>query len=140
MFQLVRLVQSWSELLDSSQYVGAVFFDLKKAFDKVWHAGLLAKLAAVGVSGSAFLMFEDFLSQRFQRNVGACVSTELSPSAGVPQGAILSPLLFLVYVNDLPDAVSAGEANLFADDTPVYVADRDPCSLEQHLQVAVDEV
>ena len=77
-FQLVRLVQSWSELLDSSQYVGAVFFDLKKAFDKVWHAGLLAKLAAVGVSGSAFLWFEDFLSQRYQRTVvGTCVSTEL---------------------------------------------------------------
>ena len=58
----------------------------------------------------------------------------------MPQGAILSLLLFLVYVNDLPDAVPAGEANLFAEDTSVYVADRDPCSLEQHLQVAVDEV
>ena len=100
------------------------FLTSKKAFDKVWHAGLLAKLAAVGVSGSAFLWFEDFLSQRFQRTVvGTCVSTELSPSAGVPQGAILSPLLFLVYVNNLPDAVSADEANLFAGDTSVYIAD-----------------
>ena len=74
---------------------------------------------------------------------GTSLSTgrvDLTPSAGVPQGAILSPLLFLVYVNDLPDAVSAGEANLFADDTSVYVADRVPCSLERRLQVAVDEV
>ena len=101
-----------------------MFFDLKKAFDKVWHAGLLAKLAAGGVSESAFLWLEDFLSQRFQRSVvGTCVSTELSPSAGVPQGAILSPLSFLVYVNNLPDAVSADEANLFAGDTSVYIAD-----------------
>ena len=140
-FQLVRLVQSWSDLLDNSQFVGAVFFDLKKAFDKVWHAGLLSKLSAAGVSGSAFLWFEDFLTRRTQRTVvGSSVSAELSPSAGVPQGAILSPLLFLVYVNDLPGALSAGEANLFADDTSVYVADRDLRCLQRRLQTAVDEV
>ena len=130
-----------SELLDNSQFVGAVFFDLKKAFDKVWHAGLLSKLSAAGVSGSAFLWFEDFLTRRTQRTVvGPSVSAELSPSAGVPQGAILSPLSFLVYVNDLPGAVSAGEANLFADDTSVYVADWDLRCLQRCLQTAVDEV
>ena len=86
----------------------------------------MSKLSAAGVSGSAFLWFEDFLTRRTQRTVvGSSVSAELSPSAGVPQGAILSPLLFLVYVNDLPGAVSAGEASPFTNDTSVYVADRD---------------
>ena len=56
--QLIRLVQSWSSALDASQYVATVFFDLKKAFDRVWHQGLLAKLAAVGVSGDALLWFK----------------------------------------------------------------------------------
>ena len=126
-FQLLRLVQSWSEMLASSEYVGAVFFDLKKAFDKVWHAGLLRKLAAAGVSGPAFLWLEDFLSERSQRTVvGNSISDALSPFAGVPQGAILSPLLFLVYVNDLPAAVPSGEANLFADDSSVYATRKEP--------------
>ena len=140
-FQLIRLVQSWSELLDTSHYVGAVFFDLKKAFDKVWHKGLLAKLAAAGVSDSALCWFRDFLSNRtHQTVVGNSFSSPLAPSAGVPQGAILSPLLFLVYVNDLPAVVSGGEINLFADDTSVYTASKDPQSLQRQLQQAVDAV
>ena len=140
-FQLLRLVQSWSEMLDGSEYVGAVFFDLKKALDKVWHAGLLRKLAAAGVSGPAFSWLEDFLSERSQRTVvGTSISDALSPFAGVPQGAILSPLLFLVYVNDLPAAVSSGETNLFADDTSVYVTHKDPQCLQHQLQMSVDEI
>ena len=125
-FNIVRLIQSWSELLDRSNYIGAVFFDLKKAFDKVWHAGLLRKLAAAGVSGPAFSWFQDFLSARSQQTVvGASISDALPISAGVPQGGILSSLLFIVYVNDLPAAISKGEAKLFADDTSEYVAHKD---------------
>ena len=139
-FQLVRLVQQWSEILDASQYVGAVFFDLQKAFDKVWHSGLLAKLQATGITGRALAWFQDFLSHRCQCTlVGRAMSSELTPSAGVPQGAILSPLLFLLYVNDLPDAVSSGEANLFADDTSLFVSGKDPVALNQHLQQAINE-
>ena len=102
--------------------------------------GLLRKLAAAGVSGPAFSWLEDFLSERSQRIVvGTSISDALSPFAGAPQGAILSPLLFLVYVNDLPAAVSSGEANLFADDTSVYVTHKDPQCLQHQLQASVDE-
>ena len=95
-YQLLRLVQQWSELLDSGEYVGAVFFDLQKAFDMVWHKGLLAKLQATGICGNAFSWLEDFLSHLIQRTlVGRAMSQDLPLSDGVPQGAILSPLLFL---------------------------------------------
>ena len=116
-FQLLRLVQRWSELLDKSCYVGTVFFDLCNAFDKVWHRGLIAKLKATGVSDEALAWFLNYRSHRTQRTiVGRTLSSVLPLSAGVPQGAILSPLLFLLYVNDFPTAVPSGETNLFADD------------------------
>ena len=107
----------------------------------MWHVGILPKLAATGVSGPAFSWFQDFLSARSQRTVvGASISDALPISAGVPQGGILSSLLFIVYVNDLPAAILKGEANLFADDTSVYVAHKDTQCLQHHLQAAVDEV
>ena len=65
--QLLRLVQEWSSALDSGKYVGVVFFDIKKAFDRVWHDGLLCKLQSLGVSGSALQWFHSFLSNRQQR-------------------------------------------------------------------------
>ncbi len=138
--QLLRLVQQWSEILDKSCYVGAVFFDLRKAFDKVWHDGLLAKLKAAGVSGKAFDWFTDFLVNRMQCTmVGREMSRDLALHAGVPQGAILSPLLFLIYVNDFPHAVQAGNSNLFADDTSLFVSSNDSAILERRLQDAIDQ-
>ena len=117
------------------------FFDLKKAFDKVWHVRLIAKLTAVGASDSALCWFQIFLSNRtHQTVVGNSFSSALSHSAGIPQGAILSPLLFLVFVNDLPTVVSDGEINLFADDTSVYTTSKVLPTLQQQLQAAVDAV
>ena len=85
--------------------------------------------------------FKIFLSNRtHQTVVGNSFSSALSPSAGVCQGAILSPLLLLVYVNDSPTVVSDGELNLFADETSVYTASKDVPILQQQLQAAVDAV
>ena len=138
--QLVRLVQQWSDALNDSQHVGIVFFDLRKAFDRVWHRGLLAKLYASGVRGPAFAWFESYLSGRRQRTrVAEAVSDPESLFAGVPQGAILSPLLFIIYVNDITNATSAS-VNLFADDTSSFLTDSDPARLCVRLQAAVDSL
>ena len=119
--QLIRLTQEWSDAVDKGQYTGCVFFDLRKAFDRVWHLGLLAKLRAAGIKGAALQWFASFLSGRHQATlVGGSVSPYAALHAGVPQGAILSPLLFSVYMNDIP---FGGTTNLFAYDTSSYVID-----------------
>ena len=95
---LIRLVQEWSTTMDSSQYVGVVFLDIKKAFDRVWLPGLLHKLQAVGVRGKALLWFKSFLFGPQQRTVVGC---SLSPienlHAGVPQGTILSSAFLTLH-------------------------------------------
>ena len=97
--------------------IALCFFDLAKAFDTVWHRGLLAKLHLVfGVSGPALSWLESYLSSRSQFvSVLSINSDPLPVSSGVPQGSILGPLLFVAYVNDLP-SIDPG-VSLFADDT-----------------------
>ena len=95
----------------------ANFLDISEVFDKVWHEGLIFKLESIGISGN---LFKSFLSNRFQRVVlnGHCSSW--SPVlAGVPQGFILGPLLFLIYINDLPENLQS-TVKLFADDTSLF--------------------
>ena len=101
--------------------VGTVFFDIKKAFDRVWIPGLLRKLNSVGVRRDALAWFESFLSNWRQCTmVGGALSTVSILHAGVPQGGILSPLLFSLYLNDIVHCTPA-DINLFADDTSTYV-------------------
>ena len=126
--------------MDSSEYVGVVFLDIKKAFDHVWHGGLLRKLSSFGVEGRALDWFRAFLTGRGQRVVvGSAVSEIASLKAVVPQGAILSPLLFLAYMNEIVDATSAS-TNLFADDTSIFVADKSSTALQSRLQVVVSDL
>ena len=100
--QLARITQEWSQLIDQSGYVGALFFDLKKAFDRVWHTGLIAKIDAAGIRGAALKWLKRFLSDRQQlTTVNGCTSSPAPVGAGVPQGAMLSPLLFSVYLHDI---------------------------------------
>ena len=83
--QLIRLVQQWSEAVDKGSYVGVIVFDLKKAFDKVWHAGLLAKLENLGVCGNALSWIQSYLAGRSQCTTVAGVTSEFADlHAGVP--------------------------------------------------------
>ena len=95
----------------------ANFLDISKVFDKVWHERLLFKLERIGISANLLSLLNSFLSNRFQRVVlnGQCSSWS-SVLAGVLQGSILGPLLFLIYIKDLLENLQS-TVKLFADDT-----------------------
>ena len=96
---------------------------MSKAFDKVWHEGLLYKLRSMGISGKLYKPLENYLSGRFQKVVlnGQTSSWRL---AWVPQGSILCPLLFLIYINDLTNELKSN-AKFFADDTSLFTIVKD---------------
>ena len=109
--------------------VRSVFLHISKAFDKVWHDGIIYKLTQNGISANFLILLEDFLKERKQRVVlNGQVSTWKNINAGVPQGSILSPLLFLTCINDLTEGFTTN-VKLFADDTSFFSCDTSLSSL-----------
>ncbi|MCG7879157.1 MAG: reverse transcriptase domain-containing protein, partial [Candidatus Thiodiazotropha endolucinida] len=125
-YQLLHTYHTFCEAVDSGKEVRAVFCDITKAFDRVWHKGLLHKLKNIGCSDPVLNWFTSYLSGRRQRVVinGKC-SGWAPVEAGVPQGSILGPLLFLVYINDIVKNISCS-IRLFADDTSLYIVVEHP--------------
>ena len=114
----------------------AVALDIFKAFDRVWHAVLLHKLKSYGISGQMFGLISFFLSNRRLRVVlDGKSSKEYPVNAGVPQGSILGPALFLLYINDLPDDVIC-DVGIYADDTTLYSKCDQASDLWQQLELA----
>ena len=109
---------------------------MTKAFDRVWHGGLLHKLKSYGISGQIFGLISSFLSNRRLRVVLHGKSSQEYPlNAGVTQGSILGPTLFLLYINDLPDDVICDIA-IYADDTTLYSKCDQASDLWQQLELA----
>ena len=100
--------------------VDTIYFDFSKAFDTVPHYRLLYKLKSMGINKNTFLWIKDFLSERQQRVVINGVKSQCGAvKSGVPQGSVLGPILYLIYVSDISDDVSSNVI-LFADDTKLY--------------------
>ena len=120
------------ESLDNGEYVVGIFLDFSKAFDTVDHCILLKKLDFYGVRGSALSWVKSNLDNRKQFVTCNGASSEFkSIKCGVPQGSILGPLLFLIYINDLANVCESSLSVLFADDTNVFNHGHD-LSLIQH--------
>lgn len=120
-YQLLDFYHIISEALDNKKDVRAVFFDISKAFDKVWHEGLIFKLQQFGIGGNLLNWFQDYLNERKQKVVINNVSSSvIGINAGVPQGSVLGPLMFLIYINDITSVVSS-PIRLFADDTTIFL-------------------
>ena len=124
--QLAFMYHMFCESLDKKKDVRIIFCDVSKAFDKVWHKGIIFKLKKYGITGNLLKWFEDYLTERNQRVVitGQC-SEYGTIEAGVPQGSVLGPLLFLIQINDLDEAVDCN-IKMFADDTCLYISVDDP--------------
>ena len=131
---LTEATNSWSVNIDNGLLNGVVFLDLKKAFDTIDHSIILRKLKFYGIEQESLKWFQSYLHDRKQVCcVNGHMSNSRSVSCGVPQGSNLGPLLFLIYINDLPNCLSTASPRMFADDTNVSLASSTLHELENVL-------
>ena len=118
--QLLSITTDIYEAFEDYEEVRAVFLDISKAFDKVWQEGLIFKLKQNGISGNVLNLIQNYLQNRKQRVVINGVQSDWEPIfSGVPQGSVLGPLLFLIYINDLTANITSN-MKLFADDSSLF--------------------
>ncbi|KAL8565437.1 hypothetical protein ACOMHN_049414 [Nucella lapillus] len=118
--QLLDVMDAWTEILDAGGSVDIIYMDFMKAFDSVPHRRLLMKLAAYGIQGKVLDWTRAFLTDRQQSVVVNGAKSQTAPvTSGIPQGSVVGPMLFVVYINDLPN-ICVSEVKLFADDTKLY--------------------
>ena len=130
----MRLTEDWKRSLDDKKIVVGISMDLSKAFDTILHGPLLAKLKAYGVNSRSCMLLKDYLHGRMQQvKVGDTSSDWQEVRRGVPQGSVLGPMFFNIFINDLFLQIKTVQLNMYADDGQLYTADTDPVSLERRI-------
>lgn len=136
--QLARVAENVAHNQNKGRSTGMFLLDIEKAFDTVWHKGLLHKLIANEIPLPLVKLIDSYLSNRnFNVHIGRESSSSRSMPAGVPQGSILGPYLFIMYLNDIPKQTRTSLA-CFADDTACYTSSPDDDLIIDRLQLAID--
>ena len=132
---LLRLVEDWRQALDRHDYAAAILMDMSKAFDCLPRDLLLGKLRAYGLTTSACALVRSYLSNRKQRvKLGPHCSEWANTSKGVPQGSILGPLLFNVFINDIFNVINKSTLYNYADDNTLSYSHHSAETLTQVMQ------
>ena len=128
---LLEATENWSLNIDNGPINGVIFIDHKKAFDTIDHNIIIRKLSNYGVDQKALRWFQSYLSDHSQKcSVNDHLSTASPITCGVPQSSIIGPLLFLVYINDLPNCQEKASPRMYADDTSISLAAANVSDLE----------
>ena len=134
LYALIEIIEKIKHSVDQGKFGCGIFIDLKKAFDTVNHEILLSKLEHYGIRGPLLSWFGSYLTNRKQFVFcNGVQSNTKTITCGVPQGSVLGPLLFLIYINDLPNISDKLQFFLFADDTNIYYDDKNLKSLEKTM-------
>lgn len=135
------MIEQFYSNIKGEKLTGAIFADFARAFDVINHKLLIRKLKHYNISCNFQTMIKSFLSNRTQQVTLSTVTSSFLPqNFGVPQGSILGPLLFSLYINDLPLSISHSLCEMFADDTSLQTSDSNLTHLAKKLQQTVDEL
>lgn len=138
---LVGMVCQWLESINQGSLIGAVMVDFKKAFDLVDHEILLKKLRHYRLTDQTVSWFSSYLTNRKQNvSLNNAMSEDEVIIDGVPQGSILGPLLFLLFINDLPLYTESSKTDMYADDTTLYTSGKTTEEITDNLQIALDNL
>ena len=138
---LIDVIENIRNIIDKGEYALGIYLDLKKAFDTVDHNILLSKLSYYGFRGHTNEFIKSYLTDRKQYTIVNGVKSHINLiETGVPQGSVLGPLFFLIYINDIINSIDQGATTLFADDTSILYRDNNLKNIIEKAEKGMENV